>query len=184
MHDWDDDYSVSVFTAATGAHRKSLAKQRALDELLNALPQWANKARTFEDDMVLEISDAARVLIDSYSDKAARLMMGDFSALTNAPINASVVESMRFVVDVLKVDPATIGAFFQSKHFAAVPSVQLSARLFSTYKQILRLSKTLPDPTSQKVATSSRGFSTTFSTPRPMPRTAAVTLRMQSWRSS
>ena len=162
MHDWDDDYSVSVFTAATGAHRKSLAKQRALDDLLNALPQWANKARTFEDDMALEISDAERVLIDSYSDKAARLMMGDFSALT----------------------PATIGAFFQSKHFAAVPSVQLSARLFSTYKQILRLSKTLPDPTSQKVATSSRGFSTTFSTPRPMPRTAAVTLRMQSWRSS
>jgi len=54
--------------------------KKALEELLEALPRWANKTRTFEEDMALEISDAARLLVDSYAKKAARLMTGDFSA--------------------------------------------------------------------------------------------------------
>jgi hypothetical protein len=64
-----------------------------------------HEGRTFEEDMSLEISDAARLLIDSYTDKAARLMIGDFSALTNAPIRASVGEGLWLVVQARKVDP-------------------------------------------------------------------------------
>ena len=141
VHDWDGDYSVSVFSAATGTDRKSLFKQQAIEELVQALPQWANKARTFEEDMNLEISEEARLLVDSYAKKTARLMMGDFSALTDAPINASVVEALWCVVEAKKVDPTSIGAFLRSQHFAEVPTVQLSARLFSAYKQRVRLSR-------------------------------------------
>jgi hypothetical protein len=158
VHDWDGDYSVSVFSAATGVDRRSFYKQRALEELIRALPQWVNKARTFEEDMALEISDAASLLVDSYAKKAARLMAGDFSALLDSPIDSSIVETMRYVVQAKKADLTTIGAFFQSAHFVAVPSVQLWARLFSAYKASLRLSKTAPDPASKKTQSKLSGF--------------------------
>ena len=158
VHDWDGDYSISVFSAARDADRRSVFKQQAADELIQALPQWARKGRTFEEDMSLEISDAARLLIDSYADKAARLMIGDFSALTNAPVSASVGEGLWLVVRARKVDPKAIGAFLRSQHFAEVPSVHLSARLFSAYKERLRLAKTPPDPTSKKTRQKLSGF--------------------------
>jgi hypothetical protein len=158
VHDWDGDYSVSVFSAAMGVERRSFYKQKAQEELLEALPRWANKTRTFEEDMALEISDAARLLVDSYAKKAARLMTGDFSALLNSPIDSSIVETMWYVVQAKKVDLTTIGAFFQSSHFEAVPSVQLSARLFSAYKANLRLSQTAPDPASKKTQSKLSGF--------------------------
>lgn len=158
VHDWDGDYSVSVFSAATGVELRSHYKQRALAELLKALPGWANKARTFEDDMALEISDAARALLDSYAKKSARLKAGDFSALIDAPIDSSIVEIMAYVARVRNADLATIGAFFMSPHFAAVPSVQLSARLYSAYKDRLRSSKTALDPTSKKTQAKLFGF--------------------------
>ena len=158
VHDWDGDYSVSVFNAARDADRRSLSKQRAVDELLQALPQWAMKGRTFQQDMDLEISDAARLFVDSYADKAARLMMGDFSVLVNAPISASIGEGLWLVVRAREVDPKTIGAFLRSQHFAEVPRVRLSARLFSAYKERLRLAKTPPDPTSNKTREKLSGF--------------------------
>jgi hypothetical protein len=154
VHDWDADYSVSVFSAATGVDRKSLYKQKAVDELLQVLPQWANKARTFEEDMTLEISDAARLLVDSYTKKIDRFMKGDISALTDM----SVVEDLLLVVEAKKKAPAAIGAFFGSQHFAEVPTVQLSARLFSAYKERLRSSKTTPDPKSKKTRENLSGF--------------------------
>jgi hypothetical protein len=129
-----------------------------VDELLQVLPQWAKKGRTFQQDMELEINDAARLLIDSYADKAARLMMGDFSVLTNAPISASIGEGLWLVVQTRKVDPKRIGAFLRSQHFAEVPTVQLSARLFSAYKERIRLAKTPPDPTSNKTREKLSGF--------------------------
>ena len=108
--------------------------------------------------MELEVSDAARLLIDSYADKTARLMMGDFSVLINAPISASIGEGLWLVVQTRKVDPRKIGAFLRSPHFAEVPRVQLSARLFSAYKERIRLAKTPPDPTSNRTREKLSGF--------------------------
>jgi hypothetical protein len=157
VHDWDSDYSVSVFSAATGVDRRSMCKQQSVDELLKVLPQWANKGRTFEDDLELEIGDHARILVDNYLKKTARLIMRDFSALIDSPVNASVVADMRRVVEAKKVNPAAIGAFFRAQHFAQVPTVQLSARLFSAYKQSLR-SRMIPDSTSKTARKKLSGF--------------------------
>jgi hypothetical protein len=159
VHDWDGDYSISVSSAATGVERRSFYKQKALTELLRVLPQWANKGRTFEKDITLEINDSARLLVDNYARKVARLMTGDLSALLGSPINSTIVETMLHVAQAKNADLATIGAFFQSTHFAAVPAVQLSARLFSAYKATLRLSKTSPDPASKRTRSRLSGFS-------------------------
>jgi hypothetical protein len=44
VHDWDGAYSISVFSAARDADRRSVFKQRATDELIQVLPQWAMRA--------------------------------------------------------------------------------------------------------------------------------------------
>ncbi len=157
VHDWDGDYSISVFSAATDVIRKCLLKQQSIEELLKVLPEWANKARTFKDDMNLEFHDQERLLVDGYTEKVRRLMMGDFSALIDSPISASVVESMRFVVEVREADLTMIGAFFRSKHFTEIPAVQLSARLFSTFKKRVR-DGMFPKPDSVKTRKKLSGF--------------------------
>jgi hypothetical protein len=141
VHDWDGDYSVSVFRAASGVERKRQFKQRAVEELVNTLSNWAASRNTFEQDMELELRDAGRILMEQYAKKTGRLWAGDFSALVDSPISASVVEDMVYVLSVMKMqgDAArVIPAFFHSKHFAEVPSQQLSARLFSTFKKRVR----------------------------------------------
>jgi hypothetical protein len=141
VHDWDGDYSVSVFRAAFGVDRKRQFKERAIDELVNTLSNWAASKNTFEQDMELELRDAGRILMEDYAKKTGRLWAGDFSALVDSPISASVVEAMVYVLSVKKMEgdaARVIPAFFQSKHFAEVPSQQLSARLFSTFKKRVR----------------------------------------------
>jgi hypothetical protein len=141
VHDWDGDYSVSVFRAASGVDRKRQFKEQAIDELVNTLSNWAASKNTFEQDMELELRDAGRILMEQYAKKTGRLWAGDFSALVDSPISASVVEDMVYVLSVKKMEgdvARVIPAFFRSKHFAEVPSQQLSARLFSTFKKRVR----------------------------------------------
>jgi hypothetical protein len=141
VHDWDGDYSVSVFRAASGVDRKRQFKERAIDELVNTLSNWAASKNTFEQDMELELRVAGRILMEQYAKKTGRLWAGDFSALVDSPISASVVEDIVYILSVKKMKEDTariIPAFFQSKHFAEVPSQQLSARLFSTFKKRVR----------------------------------------------
>jgi hypothetical protein len=157
VHEWDGPYSVSVFCAATDVDRKLAFKQQAIDQLLKSLPSWANKNRTFEQDMDLELSDAGRILVDSYAQQQARLLVGDFSALINSPIRASVVGDMLYVVEARNADPSTIGSFFKSKHFAEVPSQQLSARLFSAFKKRVREGM-FPNSTAPKTRDRLSGF--------------------------
>jgi hypothetical protein len=138
VHDWDGDYSVSVFRAASGVERKRQFKEQAIEELVNTLSDWAASKNTFDQDMKLELRDAARILMEEYAKKTGRLRAGDFSALVDSPISASVVEAMFDVLSIKKMQAdvaRVIPAFFQSQHFAEVPSQQLSARLFSTFKK-------------------------------------------------
>jgi hypothetical protein len=144
IHEWDGDYSISVFRAASGVDRKREFKRQAVEELVKTLSIWAASKNTFEQDMSLELTDSARILMESYAKKTARLWSGDFSALIDSPVRASVVEAMMYLLsakemhqDALRIMPA----FFASRHFAEVPSQQLSARLFSTFKERVRKDK-------------------------------------------
>ena len=141
VHDWDGPYSVSVFRAASDVARKRECKQRAVEELVNTLSNWAASKNTFEQDMALELSDSARILMENYARKTGRLWSGDFSALLDSPVSASVVEDMVYVLSIKQMQGEAariIPAFFSSKHFADVPAQQLSARLFSTFKKRVR----------------------------------------------
>jgi len=138
VHDWDEKYSVSVFTAESGFDRKRAFKQHSVDALLDVLDDWSNSSNTFEQDMELEFHDAAQIFVDEYAKRAARLSCGDLAALIDSPIAADVVEGLVIVATDLRVDLRSIGAFFASQHFKEIPSQQLSARLYSNFKQRLR----------------------------------------------
>src|SRR5882762_7016871 len=97
VHDWDGDYSVSVFCPASGVERKRNFKNQAIKELVNNLRNWAKSKNTFEQDMKLELRDAGRILVESYAKKMTRLWSGDFSALLDSPIDASIVKDMVYV---------------------------------------------------------------------------------------
>jgi hypothetical protein len=91
--------------------------------------------------MKLELRDAGRILMEQYAKKTGRLWAGDFSALLDSPISASVIEDMVYVLSIKKMEgdaARVIPAFFQSQHFAEVPFQRLSARLFSTFKKRVR----------------------------------------------
>jgi hypothetical protein len=181
VHDWDGDYSITVFSAATGLDRKRASKQRAVQELVNTLSNWASSKNTFEQDMELELRDSGRILIEDYRKKTGRLWAGDFSALMDGPISASIVEAMVYVLSIknMEADAARIiPLFFQSKHFAEVPSQNLSARLFSVFKKRLREGRT---QTLKRRERSCQGFCSTFSTPQPMCHTAMLSLPTDLW---
>lgn len=88
--------------------------------------------------MELEFTDGARLWIEEYAKKTARLYKGDFSALIDAPISAGIVETLVFIVQELKSDPKAMPEFFASQHYRLIPSQQLSARLYAAFKQRLR----------------------------------------------
>ena len=68
VHDWDGPYSISVFRAASGVERKRGFKQRATEELVKTLSNWATSKNTFEQDMELELRDSGRILMESKDD--------------------------------------------------------------------------------------------------------------------
>ena len=148
VHEWDGPFSVSVHAQVppTEVKRKGGFKKQAIDELEKTLSNWKLSTNTFAQDLTLEFSDCARILVDNYAKKASRLLAGDFSALVDAPINAEIVGDMIYILKIKGcADLTSIGGFFNSKHFAEVPSLQLSARLFSAFKKRVREGM-YPDP--------------------------------------
>jgi hypothetical protein len=181
IHDWDGDYSVSVFSAASGVDRKRELKRRAIEELVKTLGDWATSKNTFEEDMELELRDSGRILMENYRNKTSRLWAGDFSALLASPISACVVEHMVYVLSIKQMQGdavRVIPSFFASKHFAEVPSQQLSARLFSTFKNGCVKGHT---PTLRRRGRSCQDFYLTFSMRLPMYRTATLSLPTDLW---
>ena len=141
IHDWNGPYCVSVCQAASGVDQKRRSKRLAVEALVNALSSWALSANTFEQDMEIEISGSGRLFVEAYARKAARLWSGDFSALIDSPASASVVEMILYVLAAKGMQAHAdqlVPSFFRSRHFAEVPSQQLSARLFSAFKKRVR----------------------------------------------
>jgi hypothetical protein len=140
VHDWDGPFFVSVDRAVFGVERKRGFKHQAVEELVKTLSNWAVSTNTFEQDMERELRDSARILVENHGKRAARVWAGDFSALHDSPVNAAIVEDMLYILQLKgTAEPATvICSFFNSEHFAEVPSQQLSARLFSAFKKRVR----------------------------------------------
>jgi hypothetical protein len=154
VHCWAGHFWVDVHRDPVDVERNRRFKKQAIEELVNTLNAWAATSSSFQRDIDIELKDSARIFVENYRKRAARLMAGDFSALLDSPVNSTLVEHMSYILQQQQMTLAEaskiIESFFASEHFASVPSQLLSARLFATFKMRVRRGafsngKTAPD---------------------------------------
>ena len=142
VHDWDGRFSRSVERQVSEfeVKRERRFKLQAVDELVQILADWAASNNSFEQDMKIEVRDAARILLKNYEKKTARIWAGDFSALLDSPVDADIVPDMLYILQFKNIPQPlqSLARFFESQHFAEVPFLRLSARLFSAFKKRVR----------------------------------------------
>jgi hypothetical protein len=141
IHEWDDYFRIDVGRYIGDIELIRDLKQQSVEGLVDLFPAWRRSTNKFEQDVALECEAAAKGYVESYSQYAVRVARGDYAALSDSPIMSMVVQSLLHCLpddhepeDRLK----TIGDFFRSSHFAAVPYQMLSARLFATLKDMVK----------------------------------------------
>lgn len=106
-------------------------KQQTVIDLVDIFPQWRQSKQTLEEDVALEIHDAARGYLDAYYKFVARIGKGDYQALFDSPVVSMFVQDMlRYLPH--ELPPAAMlqkcGEFFRSEHFASIPFHDIEAK--------------------------------------------------------
>lgn len=97
--------------------------------------------RQFEDDLRLETESIGHAYLDTYLRAMVQGGLGDMEAVLNGRLPVSLVRRMlRWAPAELPPDAkiALVKAFFASPHFAALPMVWTSTRMFATLKGLVR----------------------------------------------
>src|SRR5579859_1823235 len=111
---------------------KRQLKNEAVDKLVKVLDQWQASTQTFDEAVALEIHDSARQYVDTYLTMRKRYAEGDFTAAINSPMIAKAIEHMMQWLPQNQPFPERVQRcieFFQSQHFAEVPSELLSSHM-------------------------------------------------------
>jgi len=85
--------------------------------------------------------DAGRHYVQTYLEMAGRVARGDFTAIVDSPITATVVEQMLELVPASTRGLTGLSAvwiFFNSGYFAQVPNEWISAHLFATLRDMVK----------------------------------------------
>lgn len=141
IHEWDDYFRIDVGRYINDIELMRDLKRKGVEMLVDAFPAWRQSTNTFEQDVTLELREAAKNYFGAYLKYAARIVTGDYAALLDSPIMAMVVQAL---LHCLPEDSASeeslkkIGAFFQSEHFSEIPYQWLSVRIFATLKDMVK----------------------------------------------
>ena len=141
IHEWDDYFRIDVGRYINDIELMRDLKRQGVEMLVDAFPGWRQSTNTFEQDVALELREAAKNYFEAYFKYAARIATGDYAALLDSPIMAMVVQTL---LHCLPEDSAPeeslkkIGAFFQSEHFSEIPYQSLSVRVFATLKDMVK----------------------------------------------
>jgi len=142
INEWEDYFRVEVGSYRGDVELIRNLKTQSIGQLVDdAFPNWRNSTASFQDHVDLELADAGRFYIKFYFDYVARILSGDYTAISDSPIVSMVVESMlEFLPDEqdLASKIALIKRFFASKHFANIPHHWISARMFSVLREQVR----------------------------------------------
>jgi len=141
LNEWDDYFRIDVGAYMHDVELKRALKTQAVQELVKVFDEWQASKQTFEQDFALEIRDAGRNYMNTYLTMVNRISQGDFNAVIDSPIVATVVEHMLHwlpeeqpLVDRMR----RCMEFFASEHFAHVPNLWLEARMFATLKSMVK----------------------------------------------
>lgn len=139
---WDDYFFIDVVGGYMhDIELKRTLKTQAVQELVKVFGEWQASTQSFEQDVALEIQDAGRHYVNTYLTKVNRISQGDFNAIIDSPIVATVVEHMLHWLpeDQPPVDKMRrCMEFFASEHFVNVPNLWLEARMFATLKDMVK----------------------------------------------
>jgi hypothetical protein len=142
LDEWDDYFRIDVSGYMRDIELKRQLKKEAVDELVKVLDQWQASTQTFDEAVALEIHDSARQYADTYLTMRKRYAEGDFTAAINSPMVAKAIEHMMHRLPQNQPFPERIKRcieFFQSQHFAEVPSELLSSHMFATMREMVKL---------------------------------------------
>ena len=138
---WDDYVWIDVGRYIEDIEIKRTLKESTVNQLLKVIPEWRASKRSFEDDVELEVSDAAKIYLQSYFKYAGRIAQGDASALFDSPIRSTIVQSMFHYFEknvAFDEQIETVVSFLNSAHFKEVPQLWISARVFGVLKEMIR----------------------------------------------
>lgn len=141
LNEWDDYFRIDVGGYMHDVELKRTLKTQAVQELVNIFDEWQASTQTFEQDFALEIRDAGRDYMNTYLTMVNRISQGDFNAVIDSPIVATVVEHMLHWLpeeQPLEDKIQRCMEFFASDHFANVPNLWLEARMFATLKGMVK----------------------------------------------
>lgn len=141
LDEWDDYFRVDVGGYNRDVELKRTLKTQAVNELVSVFDEWQASTQTFEQDAALEVGDAGKNYMNTYLTMVSRIRQGDFNAVIDSPIVATVVEHMMHwlpdehpFADRLR----RCAEFFASDHFAQVPKLWIEARMFATLKDMVK----------------------------------------------
>lgn len=142
IHEWDDYFRIDVGRYFNDIELIRNLKSQTIEGLVSIFEGWRQSTNTFDQDVALETQAAGKNYIDSYLKWVARVAGGDYSALYDSPIMSMVVQ---LIIDCIpeEIPPEEhmkqVFSFFASEYFAETPYQWLSARMFATFKKMVRL---------------------------------------------
>ena len=141
LDEWDDYFRIDVGHYLKDIELTRTLKNQSVKNLINIFDSWQNSTQSFDEDVALEIADAGKHYMKSYLQMAARINHGDYGAIFDSPIMATVVQNMLHCIpeetDLIESLNRCV-LFFQSEYFAKIPNEWLSARMFATLKDMVK----------------------------------------------
>jgi hypothetical protein len=138
---WDSYFRVDVGQYLPDVELKRRLKAESVNRLITLLDVWQGSPETFEEHVALELRDSGQLYRRAFYKMMERVAQGDLAAFMDSPVAATIVEQMLDVLPDTVEGPARMARcvdFFNSAHFAAVPSEWLSAHLFATIREMVR----------------------------------------------
>lgn len=139
VHDWENYMRIEMPSRFFDADGERTRKEQTVVALVEALDEWSKSNATWEDDVKLELADAGKQAIDAYRGILQRAMGGDLGTRLELPGSEFNLLMLTLPSDMPWKDRLRkTMAFFSSEHFVRMPSQQLFARLFATFKAQVR----------------------------------------------
>ncbi len=142
IHRWDRYFRFDVGGYHGDIDRMRALKAEGLQDLLDNREIWRRSNFSFDDDVMAEYLERAKLYVGTYVDRVLRLMAGDLMALLGAPSASEVVRMML----------ATLGArhvpvehqmlyclmFFDTEHFRQAPYQRIAVLACATLKAAIK----------------------------------------------
>ena len=141
VHGWHDYVFITTGQYLGDVKLIGELKTRGVSLFVDAFDGWATSKTTFEEDIANEMANVGIILFKEYFLYMEGLATNDLNAFLKAPIISQVI---RHLISVLPREMPTdqsfktIREYFSSDHFYQLPYLWLSARIFATFRKLIK----------------------------------------------